>query len=93
MQKHIVRAMVCCLFSKLLTSPLSFVVDLSFMSVDDVEQFLESNGFGQYKESFRTNSIDGGDLQELQHDGLKELGVKPLHCSKILKLIKQEKKK
>ena len=67
--------------------------DLSFMSVDDVAHFLECNGFGQYVQYFKDNEIDGGDLQELDVDGLKDMGVKALHASKIIKLVKKEKKK
>lgn len=63
------------------------------MSVDDVASFLETNEFGEYVELFKANKIDGGDLQELNNDSLKDLGVRPLHCSKIIKLVKQEKKK
>jgi hypothetical protein len=66
--------------------------DLSFMSVDDVVQFLETNGFAQYVNCFKEHNIDGGDLQELDVDGLKDMGVKALHASKIIKLVKKEKR-
>jgi hypothetical protein len=63
------------------------------MSVDDVGHFLESKGFGQYVQCCKDNGINGGILQELDVDGLKEMGVQALHASKIIKLVKQEKKK
>jgi hypothetical protein len=67
--------------------------DLSVMSVDDVGQLLESKGFGRYVQCFKDNGINGGILQELDVDGLKEMGVQALHASKIIYLVKQEKKK
>ena len=47
----------------------------------------------QYVEKFRSEEIDGGLLQELDQDGLKELDVSSgLHRSKILKKIKETRK-
>jgi hypothetical protein len=67
--------------------------DLSFMSVDDVGHFLESHGYHQYVESFKTHKVDGGVMQDLDRDCLKELEVGALDTVKILGLIKQEKER
>jgi hypothetical protein len=63
------------------------------MSVDDVGHFLESHGYHQYVESFKTHKVDGGVMQDLDRDCLKELEVGALDTVKILGLIKQEKER
>ena len=62
------------------------------MTVDDVARLLEEHGLSEYVESFKGNGIGGAMFQELDKDALKDLGVKALHCSKIMSIIKQEKK-
>ncbi|XP_065828093.1 uncharacterized protein [Oscarella lobularis] len=88
------------LFRKMITSGMSMSTmgsselrDLSGWTVDDVCSFLDDIGMKQYVEKFRSEEIDGGLLQELDQDGLKELDVSSgLHRSKILKKIKETRK-
>ena len=63
------------------------------MSVDEVAQLLESHGFGQYVGYLKDNDIDGGVLQELDVDGFKAMGVTPVDAAKLVKFVRQEKKK
>ena len=54
----------------------------------DVGQWLDSLGLGQYAEAFEENAIVWVTLPELDHDLLKEVGVKPVgHRVAILKAI------
>jgi hypothetical protein len=54
----------------------------------DVGKWLDSLGLGQYAEAFEENAITWATLPELDHDLLKEVGVKPVgHRVAILKAI------
>eukprot|EP00118_Oscarella_pearsei_P023946 m.294339 g.294339 ORF g.294339 m.294339 type:complete len:5643 (+) comp40744_c0_seq7:98-17026(+) len=66
--------------------------DLSGMSVDDVSFWLADIGFGKYAENFKEEAVDGGTLQELDQDGLKEVGIKSgLDRAKILNKIRKKR--
>ena len=55
---------------------------------EDVEKWLESLEFGQYSNAFEEGAIEWEILPSLDHEILKELGVKPPgHRLKILKAI------
>jgi class 3 adenylate cyclase/predicted ATPase len=55
----------------------------------DVGQWLDSLGLGQYAEAFEENAIAWATLPELDHELLKEVGVKPVgHRVAILKAIR-----
>lgn len=62
------------------------------MSVDDVAQLLEMGKLSKYVELFREKEIDGATLQELDIDAFEELGVKGIDRSKMIGIIKREKK-
>jgi class 3 adenylate cyclase/tetratricopeptide (TPR) repeat protein len=54
----------------------------------DIRQWLESLGLGQYADAFEENAIDQDTLLELDHELLKEVGVKAIgHRVAILKSI------
>ena len=54
----------------------------------DIGQWLDSLGLGQYAEAFEDNAIAWATLPELDHELLKEVGVKPVgHRVTILKAI------
>ena len=43
---------------------------------DRVTQWLEQLGLGQYAEAFEENAIEAEHLEELDHETLKEIGVR-----------------
>jgi class 3 adenylate cyclase/predicted ATPase len=54
----------------------------------DIGQWLDSLGLGQYAEAFEDNAVAWATLPELDHELLKEVGVKPVgHRVTILKAI------
>jgi hypothetical protein len=56
--------------------------------MSDVRRWLDSLGFDQYADLFEENAVDWATLPELDHDLLKEVGVKAVgHRVAILKAI------
>ncbi|KAJ3226664.1 hypothetical protein HK099_004408 [Clydaea vesicula] len=56
---------------------------------DKVGEFLEENGFTQFKKSFRQNNINGEILLELTYETLKDLGILSVgERAKVLRAIK-----
>ena len=55
----------------------------------EIAQWLTSLGLGEYAEAFDENAVDWDTLPELDHELLKEIGVKPVgHRVAILKAIR-----
>ena len=54
---------------------------------EDIANWLEELGLGEYANSFEEGAIDWQVLPSLDHEILKELGVKPGHRLRILNAV------